>query len=127
MPEWLRLVHSSLFSCGLQAHLILLVGLTVDCSEWVESGVIEESERIDRNWTGWTIFTSDVCWSLFVGRDFSVPLPDPIEFPMPCVDPELDNMLVAYGNLPPQPNYVTKTFEANCELFIIARSILDIM
>jgi len=48
------------------------------------------------------------------------------DFPLPYIDTALDEMPVAYGNLAPQPNYTTKTFHANAELFVIARDILEV-
>lgn len=67
----------------------------------------------------------DVCWSLYVGREFATSIPDD-DFPLPYIDTALDEMPVAYGNLAPQPNYTTKTFHANAELFVIGRDILEV-
>ncbi len=39
----------------------LLVGLNVDCTELVTSGLMEESDRLDRNWANWTIFGQVKC------------------------------------------------------------------
>jgi hypothetical protein len=34
-----------------------VVGLSIDCSAWVKSGVISEHDMFDRNWAHWTTFT----------------------------------------------------------------------
>ena len=34
-----------------------LVGLNVDCAEWVKEGILDEAERLDRHWVNWTSFT----------------------------------------------------------------------
>jgi hypothetical protein len=39
---------------------IWIVGLGVDCSPWVKSGLITRDEMLDRNWAHWTTF-SNVC------------------------------------------------------------------
>ena len=59
----------------------------------------------------------DVCWSLYVGRDFSTPIPD---LPMPPS---------TYGNLnaESQPDLLTMTFEATCQLLVISRHIMDVV
>jgi len=33
------------------------VGLNVDCSEWVRLGLIDEADKLDRNWANWTTFS----------------------------------------------------------------------
>lgn len=33
------------------------MGLSMDCSEWVKLGVMDEAERLDRHWSSWTNFT----------------------------------------------------------------------
>jgi len=33
------------------------VGLNVDCSEWVKLGIIDEADKLDRNWANWTTFS----------------------------------------------------------------------
>lgn len=42
---------------------LLSVGLSIDCSAWVKSGVISEHDMFDRNWAHWTTFTQ-VCHPL---------------------------------------------------------------
>ena len=37
--------------------LFSLVGLNLDCSEWVKLGLMDETERLDRHWASWTNFT----------------------------------------------------------------------
>ena len=85
-----------------------LVGLDRDSSEWVKLGLMEEAERLDRHWTSWTNFAQarvfcihalrsftyllsllwqDVCWSLYIGRDFCVAEPTSTKAtPLPHID-----------------------------------------
>jgi len=42
-----------------------LVGLSVDCSEWVKAGLISHEDMLDRNWAYWTTFSA-VCIKRFV-------------------------------------------------------------
>ena len=48
---------------------------------------------------------------------------------MPLVDTAHDGMLTTYGplNKEPQPNLLTKTFEATCQLLVISRRIMDVV
>ena len=72
----------------------------------------------------------DVCWSLYVGRDFCVAEPIGAKaIPMLHIDPELDEMAWFYppAKIAPQPSNLTKTFEATCRLLMIARRIMDVM
>lgn len=104
---------------------------------------------LDRNWAHWTTFSQvrslhctldhvanqsndsqDVCWSLYVGRDFSVPAPsDRKNIPVPFVDSDFDQMPWHYpqSKLSPQPNFLSKIFSGSCELLIIARRIMDVV
>ncbi|KAG5644488.1 hypothetical protein DXG03_008315 [Asterophora parasitica] len=106
------------------------VGLSIDCSAWVKSGLISEHDMLDRNWAHWTIFTQDVCWSLYVGRDFSIPsTSDAKRIPIPFVDAQFDAVSWYYppSGIPPQPNFLSTTFAASCELLLIARRIMDVV
>ena len=76
----------------------------------------------------------DVCWSLYVGREFCVAAPPTNTemfraVSMPLVDLDFDQMPWNHpaAKLEPQPNFLTKTFEATCELLIIARRIMDVV
>ncbi|TFK32251.1 hypothetical protein BDQ12DRAFT_659410 [Crucibulum laeve] len=115
---------------GMSARMSQALGLNIDCSAWVQAGLISEHDRLDRNWAHWTTFGQDVCWSLYVGRDFCVPLPsDHKRIPVPFVDSEFDQMPWHYpsSNNAPQPNYLSKTFAASCKLLMIARRIMDVV
>jgi hypothetical protein len=108
------------------------VGLDVDCSEWIKSGLIEESDVLDRYWTFWTIFAQDVNWSLYVGRDFCVRGPTESDFkdmPVPFVDSEFDQMPFHHPptGLEPRPAYLSKNFASACELLVIARRIMAVV
>lgn len=127
------------------------VGLNVDCSEWVRLGLIDEADKLDRNWANWTTFTQvsifpkrryksayllcsqDACWSLYVGRDFCVSSPAEAgsshEAPRPFIDQGFDQMPWVHlpSGMDPQPNNLTKTFAATCELLVISRRIMDVV
>jgi Fungal specific transcription factor domain len=53
----------------------LLVGLGLDCSNWVRSGHISTLDEQDRVWTFWTTYCLDKCWAFYVARDLGVPNP----------------------------------------------------
>ncbi|KAF8064999.1 hypothetical protein FPV67DRAFT_1671298 [Lyophyllum atratum] len=115
---------------GMSARISQALGLSIDCSAWVKSGLISEHDMFDRNWAHWTIFTQDVCWSLYVGRDFSIPATsDTKRIPIPFVDAEFDSVQWYYppSGIPPQPNFLSTTFAASCELLMIARRIMDVV
>lgn len=48
---------------------------------------------------------------------------------MPLVDMAHDQMPSTYGplNPEPQPNLLSKTFEATCQLLVISRRIMDVV
>lgn len=48
---------------------------------------------------------------------------------MPLVDMAHDQMPSTYGHLnaEPQPNLLTMTFEATCQLLVISRRIMDVV
>jgi hypothetical protein len=72
----------------------------------------------------------DVCWSLYVGRDFCVPeLARDTTIPVPFVDSEFDQILWHYppSGIPPQPNMLSCTFAETCNLLKIARRIMDVL
>ena len=85
---------------------------------------------LDRNWAYWTIFSQDVVWSLYVGRDFClIPSRKEHPFPVPYVDSEIDTnpWYWAPSKMPPQPSYVVRTFAVGCDLMIIARKVFDFL
>ncbi len=107
-----------------------ILGLGVDCSRLVKAGTISHDDMLDRNWAHWTTFSLDVCWSLYVGRDCSVPIPAHIEdIPVPFVDSEFDQIPFYHhtANISPQPSYLSKTFAATCELIVVARRVMGVV
>jgi hypothetical protein len=85
---------------------------------------------LDRNWAYWTTFSADVFWFIFVGREFSISLPSDLQtIPVPFVDSGFDSLLWLYppSNLAPQPNNLSRIFAATCELFMVARRIMEIL
>ncbi|KAF7967505.1 hypothetical protein HWV62_41412 [Athelia sp. TMB] len=115
---------------GMSGRMSQALGLGVDCSPWVKSGLITRDEMLDRNWAHWTTFSNDVCWSLYVGRDFCVSSPTDLQrIPVPFVDSGFDQIPWHYpaSGIDPQPNYLSRTFVETCELLRIARRIMDVV
>ncbi|TFK73146.1 hypothetical protein BDN72DRAFT_247733 [Pluteus cervinus] len=115
---------------GMSARISQTLGLGIDCSEWVKSGLISEHDRLDRNWAHWTTLCQDVCWSLYVGRDFSVQVPSDLRgIPVPFVDSDFDEIMWVYppSGLQPQPNNLSKTFAASCQLLLMARQVMKVV
>ncbi|KAJ7747438.1 hypothetical protein DFH07DRAFT_747798 [Mycena maculata] len=109
---------------GMSARIGQALGLSIDSSAWVRSGLITHDEMLDLNWAYWTTFTYDVCWSLYVGRDMCVPEQPAI--PTLLVDSEMDRVPWYHpqAGIAPQPNMLSRTFAASCDLLRIARRIL---
>ncbi|KAF6746001.1 fungal-specific transcription factor domain-containing protein [Ephemerocybe angulata] len=117
---------------GMSARMSQTLGLEVDCSEWVNLGLIDAADVRDRSWTYWTIFAQDVCWSLDVGRDFCLPAPterDLRELPLPFIDSELDQLPFDHvpSSVPSKPSKLYKTFASTCRLLLISRRIMGLV
>ncbi|KAJ6463947.1 hypothetical protein C8R45DRAFT_1024684 [Mycena sanguinolenta] len=112
---------------GMSSRLSLTLGLGVDSTPWVKSGLIAHDEMIGRNWAHWTVFSLDVYWALYFGREFAGP--PRRSTPMPFVDSEMDRQPWHYppSNIPPQPNYLTRVFFESSALLVIARQITDVV
>ncbi|CAK5284862.1 unnamed protein product [Mycena citricolor] len=113
---------------GMSARISQALGLCMDAQPWVKAGRITAADMQDRGWAYWTTFTQDVCWSLYVGREFSLPAPSET-VPVPFVDTASDQIAWSYSNsgLDPQANYLSSTFSATCDLLLIARKIMKIV
>lgn len=114
---------------GICARMSQALGLGVDCSPWVETGLITHAGMMDRNWALYTTFCQDTTWSLYVGRDFcTASSVDPETIPVPFVSPELDQFLGSWPNGEKEPpNHISGTFSATCSLMQIARDIADVV
>ena len=55
--------------------LISLVGLNMDCSEWVKLGLMDEAERLDRHWASWANFTQARAFSIHALRSLLIFFP----------------------------------------------------
>ncbi|KAF7366740.1 Zn(2)-C6 fungal-type domain-containing protein [Mycena sanguinolenta] len=120
-------IQAELF-CGREEQQTQL-GLGVDAKPWVRAGLLSEEERVGRNWGHWAIFSLDVCWSLYFGRDFCGPPGPRPNIPMPFVDSEMDQIPWYYppAKIAPQPNYTTLIFCQASALLVIAREIIDVV
>lgn len=110
-----------------------IVGLNADCSSWVTSGLISHQAMVQRSWAYWALFATDVCWSLYVGRDCCLPDPSSAteKVSLPPIDEEIDSAVwdwsVSPTKVPEQPNRMMSTFVASCELMRIGRKIIDVV
>ncbi|KAJ7062681.1 hypothetical protein C8F01DRAFT_985817, partial [Mycena amicta] len=123
---------------GMSARISQALGLSIDTSPWVRSGLITHADMVDRNWTYWITFTQDVCWSLYVGRDLGTSAPPSSDHLRPRPGEkewfeELDDIPFSYPappggtKPPPQPNCLAKTGAATCELLLIATKIMGVI
>ncbi|KAF9026866.1 hypothetical protein BDZ89DRAFT_832235 [Hymenopellis radicata] len=114
---------------GMSTRLSQALGLSFDSSTWVQASLITHDDMVDRNWAYWTLFSQDVCWSLYVGRDFGVSLPSERNVPVPLIDKDYDESPWIYppSNKVSQPNCLSRTFAATCGLLQIARHIMEII
>ncbi|KAJ3753538.1 hypothetical protein EV360DRAFT_53319 [Lentinula raphanica] len=115
---------------GIGSRVSQALGLNVDCSAWVKSGLITTHDMHDRNWAYWTTFTQEMCWCLYVGRDFNLLTPtEEGSIPVPYVDAEYDQIPWEHpsANIAPQPNYLSTTFAATCELMKIAKAVTGVL
>ncbi|KAJ7130300.1 hypothetical protein C8R44DRAFT_775288 [Mycena epipterygia] len=112
---------------GMSSRTSMSLGLGVNPTAWVKSGLMTHDDMLARNWAHWTIFSLDVCWALYFGREFCGQ--DRHNIPMPFVDEELDQIpwFHSPAGLDPQPNLLTLTFSESSALFVIAREIVDIV
>ncbi|KAI0658680.1 hypothetical protein C8Q70DRAFT_993521 [Cubamyces menziesii] len=113
---------------GMAGRMSQALGLNIDCSPWVKSGLITHEDMLDRNWAYWATFSQDVLWSLYVGRECCVlPPRKDRQIPLPWVGSEIDQAPWYWApcKMPPQPSHVVRTFEKTCELMLIARRIMD--
>ncbi|KAJ7720832.1 hypothetical protein B0H16DRAFT_1738664 [Mycena metata] len=114
---------------GMSARLSQALGLKIDCAAWVKAGLMTKEEMLARNWAHWTIFSVDLCWTVYFGRDFCGPPVDRPDIPLPFVDKEFDLVpwYHAPANIPAQPNHLSLAFTATTSLFLIARRIIDVV
>ncbi|KAF8208170.1 fungal-specific transcription factor domain-containing protein [Mycena galopus ATCC 62051] len=112
---------------GMSSRLSLTLGLGLDSTPWVKAGLIAHDEMIGRNWAHWTIFSLDVYWALYFGREFAGP--PRRSTPTPFIDSEMDQLPWYHppAKIPPQPNYLTLIFFENSALLVIARQITDVV
>ena len=84
---------------------------------------------IQRKWAYWAVFATDVCWSLYVGRDFC--LPAPMDASKAFIDEKINSEIWNWpglkGTVGNQPNRMLSTFVASCELIKIGRKIVNVV
>ncbi|KAJ7062675.1 hypothetical protein C8F01DRAFT_948653, partial [Mycena amicta] len=120
---------------GMSTRIAQALGLNIDASSWVRSGLITQADMVDRNWMYWATFAQDVCRSAYLGRELCAPAPptpnhlreDTIAFE------ELDDIPWSYPHskggkqLLSQPNHLAKTHAAVCDLLMIMTKIKEVV
>ncbi|KAJ7084068.1 hypothetical protein B0H15DRAFT_784495 [Mycena belliarum] len=113
---------------GMSTRISQSLGLEMDSSAWVRSGLISNEEQTARNWAHWTVFSVDLCWTLCAGREFGRDL-SRLATPLPFVIAEVDQAPWHHppSNIPPQPGFLTLSFNASSSLLLIGRKIADLV
>lgn len=116
---------------GIAFRMLHTLGLGIDCSSYVERGILAPEVRAARDRTMWLAAVQDKLWSAYVGRNPSV-LRASLEPPLPAIDRELDRQLWAMmpADVPPDasnkpiPGFLSSTFHHTCRLSIIEERIM---
>lgn len=58
----------------MSARIAQALGLGADCTPLLRSGRLRHAQLFDRAWCFHMGCAQDACWSLYVGRDFGIPL-----------------------------------------------------
>ncbi|KZS87377.1 hypothetical protein SISNIDRAFT_460996, partial [Sistotremastrum niveocremeum HHB9708] len=114
---------------GIAVRVAMALGLNIGCRHWVDSGQISEEEMRDRYWGFWMIYSQDVFWSLYIGREFSINLNNAV-LPLPSFEnlPEDDMLWILPGvDDVPRPNLLREAFVPSCTLTIIATRIMNLI
>ncbi|KAJ6588309.1 hypothetical protein B0H19DRAFT_203041 [Mycena capillaripes] len=114
---------------GMSSRLSMTLGLGIDATALLKTGLINQDEMHGRNWAHWTLFSLDVSWAFYFGREFVGPPPLRRNIPLPHVNTEHDQLPWHHpsSNIPPQPNFLTLIFLESCKLVLIARQIVDVV
>ncbi|GAA5984765.1 hypothetical protein JCM10908_003494 [Rhodotorula pacifica] len=116
---------------GIALRMLHTLGLGIDCSSYVERGILSEEVRSARDRTLFLAYIQDKLWSAYVGRNPSV-LRAQLEPPLPAIDRELDRQPwcplpadVSSDSPPkPTPSYLSSTFHHTCRLAIVEERIM---
>ncbi|KLO06178.1 hypothetical protein SCHPADRAFT_946303 [Schizopora paradoxa] len=127
---------------GMSARISQALGLNADYGSLLRTGRIKPQEVFDRMWCYHMGASQDACWSLYVGREFGIPM-GPDDDPSVLeglVDPMLDTMgwrqeprkAVVEGEeieepVVPQKCGTFSVFLWSCYLMKISRRIMDLM
>ncbi|KAH8092517.1 hypothetical protein BXZ70DRAFT_1010830 [Cristinia sonorae] len=114
---------------GMSGRMAQALGLGIDCSQWVRSGLITEQDALDRDWAYWGTITQDVCWSLYVGRGRCF-LPHKDNYkkvPIPFINTEIDQAAWSCppAKFPLQNSNIASIFAATCELLRIGERVTE--
>ncbi|THH29803.1 hypothetical protein EUX98_g4390 [Antrodiella citrinella] len=114
---------------GMSGRMAQALGLGIDCSQWVRSGLITEQDALDRDWAYWGTVTQDICWSLYIGRGRCfVPHKDNHnKVPIPFVNTEIDHAAWSCppAKFPLQNSNIASIFVATCELLRIGERVTE--
>ncbi|GAA5863052.1 hypothetical protein JCM3774_001405 [Rhodotorula dairenensis] len=116
---------------GIAFRMLHTLGLAIDCTSYVERGVLTEEVRAARDRTLFLLYVQDKLWSAYVGRNPSV-LRAQLEPPLPAIDRELDRRpwQPLPGDCPsdpppkPTPSYLSSTFHFTVRLAVIEERIM---
>ncbi|KAJ7028673.1 hypothetical protein C8F04DRAFT_50712 [Mycena alexandri] len=111
---------------GMCGKISMALGLNVDFTGCTKPKLMALHEMHVRNWTHWSLFSLDVCLSLYNGRDC---VASQRTTAMPFVDLDFDLLpwYHAPAKIPPQPNFLTLAFNQSVALFVIGRKIVDLV
>ncbi|KAI0076969.1 hypothetical protein K474DRAFT_1561411, partial [Panus rudis PR-1116 ss-1] len=113
---------------GMSGRVAQALGLSVDCTPWVKSGMIKPEDALDRQWAYWGTVTQDVFWSLYVGRDrcFVQQKGFDRKIPVPYIGTEIDTnaWYLPQAKFPVQSTNLASVFAASCELIHVAERVL---
>lgn len=117
---------------GIAFRMLHTLGLGIDCTSYVERGVLTEEVRAARDRTLFLLYVQDKLWSAYVGRNPSV-LRAQLEPPLPAIDRELDRQPWqplpgdCPSDLPPKPTpgYLSSTFHFTVRLAVIEERIMS--
>ncbi|KAJ7291330.1 hypothetical protein C8J57DRAFT_1044747, partial [Mycena rebaudengoi] len=111
---------------GMGARIIQALGLGVDSR--AKSRNFTNEELHSQNWAHWSIFSRELWWALWFGRDSG---PSLVRRPVsvPFIDAEYDQLpwYHAPAKIPPQPNFLTLVFSLSTSLYLISYKIVGVV
>ncbi|GAA6042421.1 hypothetical protein JCM8097_008444 [Rhodosporidiobolus ruineniae] len=119
---------------GIGLRLTFTLGLGIDCSAYVDSGVISAAVQRRRDSAFFCAYLQDKLWSIYAGRIPTIlRSSSAVEIALPAIDPERDRK--PWSPLPadfpsgtpprkPMPSFISSTFHWTCRLGFITEKIM---